>query len=116
MAAEKRFDAMMEVRPAEVGPGQIVPYRIVNTGTVDLICGLAYRLERRADDTWVCMNPGMAFRAIGFGVSPGHYRELQARIPADAPPGLYRLIASAGSDHVSGRVEVSGQFSVTSAS
>jgi len=116
MADEKRLDAVMDLLPADVPPGEVAPYRIVNTGSVDLICGLPYRLERQTDDGWLWMNEGMAFRLIGFRVSPGHYRELEARVPEDAPPGPYRLIASVTSDHVSGRVEVSGRFSVSTAS
>ena len=113
MAGENRLGAAMEVVSPDVRAGELVPYRIINTGTVDLICGLPYRLERQTDNVWLPMNAGMPFRLIGFGVSPGHYRELQARVPNDAPTGLYRLIASVGSDHVSGRVEVSAHFSVT---
>lgn len=103
-------------RPTEVRPGELVPCRIVNTDTVELICGLAYRLEHHTDDAWVHMNAGMAFWLIGFGVSPGQYCELDALIPGDAAPGQYRFIASVSSDQVSGRVEVSGQFSVPSGS
>jgi hypothetical protein len=113
MATESRLDAAMEVVLQDVQPGEVVPYRIVNTGTINLICGLRYRLERQTDDGWVPMNAGMPFRLIGFGVLPGEWHELRARIPDDAPGGLYRLIASVGSDHVSGRVEICGEFSIT---
>lgn len=113
MATESRLDAAMEVVSQDVQPGEVVPYRIVNTGTINLICGLPYRLERQTDDGWAPMNAGMPFRLIGFGVRPGRCHELRARIPDDAPGGLYRLIASVGSDHVSGRVEISGEFSIT---
>lgn len=68
MTGENRLDATMEVVLPGVGPGEVVPYRIVNTGTVDLICGLPYRLERQADDGWVLMNPGMHFRLRGISI------------------------------------------------
>jgi uncharacterized membrane protein len=113
MPGEDRLEAEMEVVLREVRPGERVPYRIVNTGSVELTCGLAYRLERKADHEWVHMNAGMAFRLIGFGVSPGHYRELDARIPEDAQPGEYRLIASVSSDRLAGDVALSAQLSVT---
>jgi hypothetical protein len=113
MATENRLDAAMEVVLPDVRQGGVVPYRIVNTGTINVICGSPYRLERQTDDGWMPVNGGMPFRLIGFGVRPGRCHELQARIPDDAPGGLYRLVASVGSDHVSGRVEICGEFSIT---
>lgn len=112
MTAANRLDAAMQVMRPQARPGQVVPYRIINTGNVELICGFAYRLERETAESWVHMNPRMAFRLIGFGVSPGQYRELDARIPDDAPAGSYRLVASVGSDHTGGTVEVSAEFAV----
>lgn len=116
MTADNRLDAAMEIVPPGARPGEVVPYRIINTGTVDLICGLSYRLERQTAESWVPMNARLAFPLIGFGVSPGQYRELGARLPDDAPAGSYRLVASVGSDHASGRAEVSAKFAVAAGS
>jgi hypothetical protein len=89
-----------------------VDYRINNTGSVGLICGRAYGLERKTDAGWVLMNRDMPFRAIGFRVLPGESRELQAVIPGDAPLGSYRLRTSVRSDHVARTVHLSAGFEV----
>lgn len=112
MTREDRLDAQMKVLVADARPGEVVPYQIVNSGTVQLMCGLPYRLERQTGDSWEQVNAGMAFRLMGFGVAPGQHRELHARIPDDAPAGQYRLTTSVPSDHVSGRMEVSTRFLV----
>lgn len=51
----------MKVLIWSVAPGDDLPYRITNTGSVELICGVAYRMERETSDGWIHMNPGMAF-------------------------------------------------------
>jgi hypothetical protein len=113
VTAQGRLHASLEVMSLEVGAGGELRYRIRNMGDVRLICGLHYRLERKVgENEWMLMNAGVLFRTIGFGVDPGQYKELTARIPADAPAGLYRLLASVGSDHVPGRVEASAEFRV----
>jgi hypothetical protein len=106
----------MEVLTRSARPGDELPYRITNIGSVDLICGLQYRLERESANGWIHMNPGMAFRAIGFGVPPGQNRELIAIIPADSPIGLYRLNTSVNSDHAQGNLPLSVRFDVHPAS
>src|SRR5947209_8961884 len=78
-----RLAATLEVLSPDVRPGDTLRYRINNTGSIALICGLGYRLERKTAEGWVLMNPGMAFRAIGFGVLPDESRELRATVPAD---------------------------------
>lgn len=112
MFAQNRLAATIEVLGTHVGPGDELGYRINNTGSVELICGLAYRLERKTSDGWVHTNPGMAFRLIGFGVLPGQGRELSAMIPADALGGSYRISTSVTSDHVEGAVRLSARFHV----
>jgi hypothetical protein len=78
--------------------GGALAYRIVNTGAARLLCGCSYRLERQDGSEWVAMNPGMAFRTIGFGVDPGNERQLLLSVPADAPPGHYRIGTSVRSE------------------
>jgi hypothetical protein len=93
-------------------PGEASAYSIVNTGSVPLICGLRYRLERETSDGWVVMNPGMAFRLIGFAVLPGQARELKASIPPDAPTGVYRIRVSVTSDHADGALDLTAAFEI----
>jgi hypothetical protein len=112
MSPPSPLAATIEVLTPSVGPGDELPYRITNVGSIDLICGLQYRLERETTDGWIHMNPGMAFRAIGFGVPPGENRELTAMIPAKGPAGRYRLSAAMTGDHAQGNPRLSVRFDV----
>jgi uncharacterized membrane protein len=112
VSTENRLEATIAVTDTNVGAGDELRYRINNTGTVPLICGLSYRLERETVKGWVPMNPGMAFRAIGFGVLPGEGRELRATIPRDGPSGSYRISTSVRSDHVEGDVRLCARLHV----
>lgn len=107
-----RFAATLEVLSLDVRPGDTLLYRINNTGFIELICGVGYRLERKTADGWILMNPGMAFQAIGLSVLPDENRELRAMIPADAPPGLYRISTSVNSDHAARTLGLSAGFGV----
>ena len=112
MSRPSGLEAVIELLATTVRPGDELGYRINNTGSVQLICGLPYCLEQETSDEWVPMNEGMAFRLIGFGVLPGESRELKVRIPADAPAGSYRLSTSVTSDHVRGAIRLSAHFDV----
>jgi hypothetical protein len=68
--------------------GDTMRYRIANTGSIELICGVGYGLERKSSEGWTAMNPGMAFPAIGLALLPNKSRELRTTIPAQAPPGV----------------------------
>jgi uncharacterized membrane protein len=110
--SENRPQARLEVLPEDLRPCDEVGYRITNTGTVDLVCGLPYRLERESPTGWVHVNEGMRFRLIGFGVRPGESHGLSAQIPPDAGPGRYRLSASVHSDHGNRSAHLSAEFHV----
>jgi hypothetical protein len=112
MCPQNGLGAVIELGTATARPGEPLGYRIVNTGAVPLICGLPYRLERETSSGWILMNPGMAFRLMGFGVAPGLSHGLRAAIPADAPPGRYRISASVTSDHAAGTIHTSALFDV----
>lgn len=112
MSPQNPLAATIEVLTSSVTRGDALPYRITKIGSVDLICGLQYRLERDSTDGWIHVNPGMAFRAIGFGVPPGENRELTAMIPAEGPAGLYRLSTSVSSNHAHGNHQLSVHFDV----
>jgi hypothetical protein len=91
----KDLDARLELSGTEAVRGDAFPYRIVNTGTARLICGVGYVLERAAGQEWEVMNPpGMYFPAIGLIVEPGDERQLRASIPPDALSGQYRIRTS----------------------
>ncbi len=86
------LDARLEVDSNEVGAGTLaLAYEIVNEGTATLMCGYAYRLERRDERDWTLVNRDMIFRAVGLLVDPGDTRQLQAEIPAGAQSGQYRI-------------------------
>lgn len=112
IAEVRSLRAELEVDGRAVSPGQTLRYQIHNTGTIELICGVGYRLERASGDEWLHVNAGMAFVAIGFGVQPGERRELAASMPADAGTGRYRISTTVASDHVGGSVEIAAEFNV----
>jgi hypothetical protein len=95
-----------------VGPGEELPYAVVNTGAVGLICGHSYLLERWNEQNWVAVNPDMAFILIGYGVDPGGRKALTAQIPSDAVAGLYRISASVSGRHGAPALRLSGTFEV----
>jgi hypothetical protein len=115
MSSEHDARATIEVLRPSAQPGDELPYRINNTGSVELLCGLAHSLELETDDGWVQMNPSMAFPAIGFRVFPNESRELRARIPANAPAGTYRLSTSVTSYHARDWFRLSASFEVPTA-
>jgi hypothetical protein len=86
------IDALLSLGATAVRPGEELSYSIRNIGGTPIQFGGDYMLERRADDgEWVvCPNP-MWVAAFGCVLRPGDARQLSARIPADAPPGRYRL-------------------------
>ncbi len=86
------LDARLEVDSNEVGAGTALAYEIVNEGTATLMCGYAYRLERRDERDWTLVNRDMIFRAVGLLVDPGDTRTATgAEIPAAAQSGQYRI-------------------------
>jgi uncharacterized membrane protein len=102
----------MELLRVSVSAGEEVQYRIKNIGSVELICGLGYGLERETGYGSIHLNPGMAFPAVGLGISPGRHRDLTARVPVDAPAGRYRIGTSVSSDHAKEIVRLSARFDV----
>jgi hypothetical protein len=112
MPDETRPDAVIELPMTSVGPGDDLTYRLHNTGSVELICGVGYQLERESNGQWLPAGPPMWFPAIGLIVRPGEHRQLTAKIPADAPDGLYRINTSL-SDRDGRDVEASAEFRVT---
>jgi hypothetical protein len=112
VSAESRLSATIEVLVRTVRAGDQLPYRINNTGAVDLICGMGYSMERATGEGWVLVNPDMAFQTIGLGILPGEHRDLIARVPGGAAAGSYRLSTSVTSNHVEGPLRLSADFEV----
>jgi hypothetical protein len=98
--------------PDVARPGEKLPYAIVNTGTVALMCGHPYLLERWDEESWVAVNPDMAFTLQGYGVVPGGRKELTAEIPTDAVAGLYRISTRVFGRHAPPALRLSGTFEV----
>lgn len=92
--------------------GDTMRYRIANTGSIELICGVGYGLDRKTSEGWTAMNPGMAFPAIGLAALPNKNRELRATIPAQAPPGVYRISTTVNSGHAAKTLWLSTEFDV----
>jgi hypothetical protein len=113
MTGDGGLSAKLELLNATRRPGQKLGYKIANTGSVELTCGLLYRLERYADGGWITMNSEAAFRLIGFGVGPGQSRDLDATIPLGAPAGLYRISTSVTTDHGGGAADLAAEFEVS---
>jgi hypothetical protein len=117
MSSKGGLSAKIELPAPAVRAGDRLEYSIVNTGSVELICGLPYRLERYADNAWILMNPNMAFALPGFGVKPGQTHLLTALVPAIAPAGKYRISTSVATNpldegHGARSVQISAQFDV----
>jgi len=53
--------------------------------------GSRYALERKSPSRWALANARMYFRLWGRMLRPGAHYSLEARIPADADVGDYRL-------------------------
>jgi hypothetical protein len=100
------LDAELELAAPCVRPGEQLGYRIVNSGSVALVCGVGYSLERETADGWILENPRMAFPLIGLQVQPGASREPRADIPSRAAAGRYRISTSVHTGHGEGLREV----------
>ena len=111
---EDGLAAELELAAPRVRPGGQLGYRIVNSGSVTLVCGVGYSLERETTDGWTLENPRMAFPAIGLLVEPGASRELRANIPNHAAAGRYRIGTSVHTGHGEGlsRVRLCADFEV----
>lgn len=90
--------ACMELKTGTAKPGEDLSYVLVNTGVRRLRYGAKVALEREGGAGWECVNQPLGFRAWAARLSPGertdskaHGTELIARLPAELPPGRYRL-------------------------
>ena len=106
--------AELELAAPRVRPGEQLGYRIVNSGSFALMCGVGYSLERETTDGWTLENPRTPFPAIGLLIQPSASLELRADIPNHAPTGRYRISTSAHTGHGAElqRVQLSAGFEV----
>lgn len=79
-------------------PGEILQYVLVNTGVRRVRYGAKVALERRSSAGWEPVNISQGFRAWASHLSPGERSDLKVRgadlvvrLPAELPPGRYRL-------------------------
>jgi hypothetical protein len=86
----------MELGTGIARPGEDLTYVLVNTGVRRLRYGAKVALERRDSAGWEPVNLSQGFRAWARRLSPGERSELVrsdlvVRLPAELPPGRYRL-------------------------
>ena len=95
--------AELRLNATTIHPGDTLGYRIVNTGSGCIDVGPGYGIERPLPDgSWTAVpTPGGTLLAVMLG--PGMSYGKQARIPADLPPGHYRL-----TDYAAGPVTPEG--------
>ncbi len=88
--------AELRVATATVRAGEALPYEVVNASTGCITIGVGYAFERlQPDGTWAPVLPYGIFPALGIKLSPGTAYAKRATVPADAPPGSYRLLDDA---------------------
>jgi hypothetical protein len=66
-------------------------YAVVNTGSLPIMLGAAFVLERASGDGWERLPIPRAFPAWGRRLDAGARSELTARVWEHAQPGRYRL-------------------------
>ena len=77
--------------PATAHAGALIDYLLVNDSEYGALTGLAFGLDRQTPSGWACVELNMIVAAVGLIVEPGQSRQLHAKLPAETPPGLYRL-------------------------
>ena len=66
-------------------------YSVSNCATVEILLGESYELERRSGHDWVPVPLPWGFRLIGYLLSAGDRRQMDAAIPDNAPAGRYQI-------------------------
>ncbi len=93
--------ARLGLRPATVSPGDLLTFRVEDTGTFSVDFGLSFSVDKQEAGQWV--DAGFAPRGfinIGYSMPGGFAGRCQMlRIPPDIEPGTFRVRKS---------VEVSG--------
>jgi len=67
-------------------------YAVVNVSDETISFGVQSRLERLLERGWVDIRHNYKFRLPLYLLPPGSSRELDARVPANAEFGRYRLV------------------------
>jgi hypothetical protein len=83
--------ARVELPATTPVPGGRLDYAVVNEGTVPILLGAAYGLERLIDSGWEDVAVPYWFPAWALRLQSGGRRELFAGIPHDAQSGRHRL-------------------------
>jgi hypothetical protein len=88
------------VQPKTIGIGERVTIRLVNRGTVGLLTGLLFEVERWDGERWVRVPwpENTALRMVGIVLRPGGSTDPQywPTEGVEARPGCYRAVKSAG--------------------
>ena len=83
--------ARLELAAATAAPGGSLVYSVINTGSLPIMLGAAYTLERATRDGWERAPFPRAFPLWGLRLEAGARCELTARVWEQAQPGRYRL-------------------------
>ena len=90
--------ARLELAGATAAPGGGLLYSVINTGSLPIMLGAEYVLERATDGGWERVPFPRAFPLWGRRLAPGARSELTARVWEQAQPGRYRLRVPLGVD------------------
>lgn len=92
------LSARLELPAATAVPGGSLVYAVINTGSLPIMLGAAFVLERATGDGWERLPVPRAFPLWGRRLEGGARSELTARIWEHAQPGRYRLRVPLGVD------------------
>lgn len=83
--------ARLDLHTTSAVPGDRLEYSVTNTGSLPILAGEAFGLDRLQENDWVPVEVPCMFRAWGRRLNSGESVALTARIPDGTPAGRYRL-------------------------
>lgn len=83
--------ARVELPAGTAVPGGSLVYCVINTGSLPIMLGAAFMLERTTGDGWERLPVPRAFPLWGRRLEAGERSELVAQVWDHAQPGRYRL-------------------------
>jgi hypothetical protein len=93
----------LRLEPSSVHSGEAPKLTLTNTGKVNLVYGVPFKLERKTDSGWKWVNREQAFILPLLLLRPGETGDPQPvevygsePTPVELPPGLYRVTKDAG--------------------
>lgn len=83
--------ARLDLGATSAVAGDRLEYSVLNTGSLPIVVGEAFGLDRLEDDEWVAVEVPYKFRLWGRRLNSGESFALTARIPDGTRIGRYRL-------------------------